>query len=291
MKVLVGILAHSDSPELQRQIEALRSHARLQPRFVVFNGGRDHDLVRHIGEQEHPESEPLKYGNLAMFHLRVLESASKFDVDFLITMDSDVWPGLQSWDHRIVQYASEHNADYLGNDFAAVKREPYEPGTCARMLWHRGWKEITGSVAPYRAGNCVQVFGRNYFHAVEGASAILEEVIPQSNVFGLEEILWPSFAVGHGMVVYKFPVPQPLRVSRKRWQADELAEALPTSFGLVHPCSSAEMAMFRDGDDLTTRENYIRFSGMWRKRDWKTAVSVRWERQMRVARCRFVSRW
>ncbi len=196
MSLCFAVLAHTDRPALADLVANLRT-AQPGCEVVVFNGGLDLELAAGLDVEVCPTSRPLRHGHLAPFHGHVLTWLADRDLDWIVTLDSDV---------LLVRAGLEAHLSALAADYVAPHLSPVRPGT----PWRPGrrflrswadWQPLLPVEHPWRCFNPVQAFGRGYrevFAAWPGRSELLARV-DQAPQEALEEIVWPTVAGALGL--------------------------------------------------------------------------------------------
>ncbi|GAA2682972.1 MULTISPECIES: hypothetical protein [Actinosynnema] len=207
---------------------------------VLYNGGGPEFDLSGIGVDVNPRSRKMRYSYLTGMladTARWLVETSRVP-DYLVLVEPDMMlikPGLAEHLDRIMGDAS-----YLGANFHKVRPGWADNpiGRRARWKWDEGWRDLTGSPAPYHSFNPGQIFGREY---VEKLAALphLDRIVARaeaSRLEVLEEILYPTLAVSMGCRALSNPGSHALTL---RWYAPtELQEFLEDdSVYLVHRVS------------------------------------------------------
>ncbi|HUC37232.1 MAG TPA: hypothetical protein VMR97_08925 [Acidimicrobiales bacterium] len=208
-KLVVAVLAHDSRPRLAEMVENIR-HFATPEEIVVFNGGRDPQLVRGLRVGVCPYSEPLRYGNLVPFHVGVIRwlHERSCDYDFLITMDSDMLFVRTG----VTEFAEHTMADSELMGVGYLRSNPWVEARMIRLRrfnagWRRWWQPLFGTEQASWAMNPGLVFRRGFGEkALRFANlAKLLRLGRRSRVFGVEEFIYPTLADAMGCDPLRYP--------------------------------------------------------------------------------------
>ncbi|TJY44258.1 hypothetical protein E5161_02400 [Cohnella pontilimi] len=202
MTVCFAILAHEKEDVLANQVDNL---TKFVPgcKIVLYNSSPDPDFGKNLNLIVYPDSRPLEYGKFGMFFLEIMSWLKKIGLsyDYLVNLDSDI---------MYIRSGYEYYLDFLMQGYEAMG---IGMGTIRSPEEHSGWypvqtmwKELR-SWQPYFqtdyfgfALNSNQVYRKDLVDKMVEMMNIpvLKKLIEATEVFALEEILWPTLAMKCG---------------------------------------------------------------------------------------------
>ncbi|MED4224970.1 glycosyltransferase family 4 protein [Neobacillus cucumis] len=207
--ICFAILAHSKQDVLENQIENIRKY-NTGCKIVLYNGGIDPEFGKNASVPICPYSRPLEKGKLGHFFLGVMRWLEEIgeEYDYLVNLDSDVMfiqkgyeealnREMNGYDGMGINMGSQHSPDEVLH---------WYPGQTMWREWHR-WQPFFQTDYFYGSLNSMQVYRRETVHKMMHGLDIkrLEELIDATEVFALEELLYPTLAARSGARLRSYP--------------------------------------------------------------------------------------
>ncbi|TBL78642.1 glycosyltransferase family 4 protein [Paenibacillus thalictri] len=207
--ICFAILAHNHEDVLANQIENVRKY-NPGCKVVVYNGGTDTQFAQSLQVPICPKSRPLKKGRLGCFFMDIMswleETGETYD--YLVNLDSDVMFVSSGYEDYLA--ACMQGYDCMGINMG-LQKSPDEvphwyPGQTMWQDWLR-WQPFFKT--DYFCGtlNSMQVYKHSIIsRMMEGLNLDrMEQLIAETKVYALEEMLYATLAVRAGGVPRSYP--------------------------------------------------------------------------------------
>ena len=195
---------------------------------VVYNGSDDPSLFEGISAPVCPYSRKIAWGRLDGYVLATMAWVVQegLDFDFFVTLDSDALFIQHGYESLLERELAD--SEYMGVDFRSVydPSMPWVPGQTAWEEWGH-WGPLLGVDHPYGAFSVAQAFRRSLVERIV-AHPRLEAIMAAmqlSQVFALEEVLFPTLAVALDARPKRYPPIYSLSVVFRRGDPFTLQEA------------------------------------------------------------------
>ena len=200
--ICFAILAHENEEVLINQINNIK-HYNPGCKVVLYNGGVDSTFGLKSNIPICPKSRPLKKGKLGRFFLDImtwLEETNE-DYDYLVNLDSDVMFIKRGYE----DYLNEHMQGYdcmginMGIQHSPTDAPHWLPGMNMWGEWAI-WQPFFGTDYFCGSLNSMQVYRKGIVAKMLTNLDIvkLETLLPKTEVYALEEILYSTLAVRCG---------------------------------------------------------------------------------------------
>lgn len=205
--IAFGLLAHSEPKCVADLIDSVHHYAP-DSSILLFNGGLDDALGKHLGIETCRYSRPVRWGKgLQHFLLGVMRQLreDQWEYDYLVTLDSDmllIQKGLAS---RLVELMRD--ADYMAAFYRAYpKGDDWLWGQRMYLQW-RQWGPLLGPPPVRACYNPGQVLSHEYVEALFAWSrfSTLQRELERSKLQVLEELVWPSLVDALGLRAKPWP--------------------------------------------------------------------------------------
>ena len=205
----VAILAHTNRDCLDDLVANVAAYVP-EADVVVFNGGRDQHFLSGLEVDVCPFSQPLRKGNLVPFHIGVMRwlATQAADYEFLVLLDSDML-FVRSGFHRFLREQMS-SSEFMAYNFRMIENLRPRDWEVVRHFcasWRWRWQPLFGTERPATSLNAGMIMRREYVEKVlrfPRTERILATAA-RSRVYGIEEILFSTFAVAVGAN----PIPNP----------------------------------------------------------------------------------
>ncbi|WP_181833072.1 glycosyltransferase family 4 protein [Bacillus taeanensis] len=238
--ICFAILAHENEEILQDQVENLKYY-NPNCKVVLYNGGKNKEFGKNLNIPICPKSQPLKKGRLGRFFMDVMCWLTEEEVqyDYLINLDSDVMYVKAGFEYYLNQTMNGY--DCMGINMG-VQRSPddvphWYPGQTMWQEWHK-WKNVFKEGYFCGSLNSMQVYRYEIVQKMVANmnKKLLEKLIDETEVYALEEVLYPTLAVYCGAHYRSYPTSCTDYVRWKSLSVDEIKTAMYQSdIYFVHP--------------------------------------------------------
>lgn len=207
-KTYFAILAHKNEEALAAQIQNIR-HFNPDAGIIIYNGGTDPDFGKRLNTLHHPNSHPIRYGNLTPYFWEVMKwlEENHIEYNYLINLDHDVLFVKDGF----LEYVDKLMKDYdvMGWDMVTSHSPSDAVITCCREMWAEWdtWGPLFGTNSFIRYLNSTQVYRHDIVRRMLETTdqGLVEDMIANSKVFALEEIFFVTLAASKGARIREYP--------------------------------------------------------------------------------------
>jgi len=203
-KICFAILAHEKKTVLKDMIANIRYFCPNSS-IVLYNGGNNPKLCKNLGYPVCPFSRKLKWGNIALYMLDVMQwlKDTEYPYDYLINLDSDSLFAKKGFEKFVI--SEMKNADYMAVR-AKIYSNKWFPGQEMRRKWSK-WQPILSSDYFLGCFNVGQIFSRDLVEKILSYKKInkVRTYISKNGTFALEEILYVTLAKTLGAEIKSYP--------------------------------------------------------------------------------------
>jgi hypothetical protein len=205
-KLCFAVLVHEKREVIMDLLDNIRFFCPNSS-IVLFNGGKDPQLCEGLGYPVCPASTRIKWGNLVWYFLHTMEwlEEMNYDYDYLINIDSDAIFAKKGYEEFIA--TEMEGFDYM----AAYFKKPdwyWYPGQTMNNEW-KSWQPIFNTKYYMGCFNSAQVFSKEFVQKVLKFEKLdlIKRKLQETNVFALEEILFPTLSDTFGIKSKSYPEP------------------------------------------------------------------------------------
>jgi glycosyltransferase involved in cell wall biosynthesis len=207
--ICFAVLAHEREEILQNQIENLKYY-NPNCQIVLYNGGKNKEFAKNLNIPICPKSQPLQKGKLGRFFMDIMcwLTEEKFKYDYLVNLDSDVMYVKSGFENYLTRYMNGY--DCMGINMGAQHSPDdtphWYPGQTMWKEWDK-WKKLFKEDYFCGSLNSMQVYRYEIVQKMvkNMDKERLEKLINETEVFALEEILYPTLAAYCGANYRSYP--------------------------------------------------------------------------------------
>lgn len=237
-KICFAIPVHENKEVIIELLENIRYFC-LNTSVVLFQSGTDPDLCKGLGYPVCPTSFPMQWGHsFQWFFLNIMEWLEQIQhpYDYLVNIDSDALFAKRGFETFIL--SEMQGIDYMATHLR-LPEDNWDPAITMRKVWPL-WQPIFNRDHFLACFMGAQIFSRNFVKQILHFDKYeeMKSVMKQTDVFALEEILFPTLAEAFGIQFKRYPphVEQWIRF-RPHYMREEVEAAINSNQDcyLIHP--------------------------------------------------------
>ncbi|MFN7251047.1 MAG: hypothetical protein ACK4M9_09670 [Anaerobacillus sp.] len=203
-RICFAVLIH-DNRELVKQLIDNIRHYCPNSLIVVYNGGKDRELLKDLDVLVCPTSRKLEYGYTTIYFIEIMEwlEEIKVEYDFLINIDSDALFIRKGYEEFIEK--EMRDTDYMAVDYQVASQDYF----CGIEIQkdRKRWEPFFTFNPLYGAFNVGQVMNRRFTKTLIKSTNIqlLKKALIETPAFGTDEIIFANLVKEFGLRAKCYP--------------------------------------------------------------------------------------